>query len=333
MNVINQGMEKIDKIKSIKKGFPDDIFITCVSFERRCLGVLQKLDEYSSNNVLVFKFDEENPIREENLIEMETILTAAGLREKYQKIHVRHGMTTDGILQLHNYCKNNNLLTSSSHTKTVTLDITTFTKELLFEILFYLTNILKIEKLRFLYTVPEKYASPDEGPLSHGIKSIKVIPFFWNKWSVTKDDFLMVILGYEEMRAWSLISRFDANINKLFITKPGSKPEWDTHCESYNERLLKENYDIDKIPAMDPIAAIKSLENQIIQRKLYDKYNIFIAPLGTKPQIVGIFYFINKHPETNTNIISTTAIEHNTPYYSWGIGDTYYIFSEDIINH
>ena len=324
---IESEMKQINRISSIEKDMPDDIFITCVSFEERCLGVLGKLDNYLCNRVVIFKFEEENPVREKHLIEMENVLVLAGLKEKYQKIIVKHGMTTDGILQLHNYCKTNNLLTQQS-SRLITLDITTFTKELLFEILFYLTNILKFERLRLLYTVPKKYASPDEGPLSYGIKNIKVIPFFWNNWSATRDDLLMVILGYEEMRAWSLISRFDANVNILFVTKPGSRPEWNTHCEGYNKRLLKESFDVGAMPAMNPFATAKILENRLIQEKLHEKYNIFIAPLGTKPQIVGTFYFINKYPEANVNIISTTAIEHNVPYYSWGFGETFYAFLE-----
>ena len=322
-------MKLIDKVSSIKKNMPDDFFITCVSFEERCLGAIRKFNNYLSDKVIIFKFEEENQVRERRFLEMEGLLTEKQLKDKCQKIVVKHGMTTDGILQLHNYCKDSNLF-SSYRSPSVTIDITTFTKELLFEVLFYLKNILKIKNLRFLYTIPQKYAAPDEGPLSYGIKNMKVIPFFWNNWSATKDDLLIVVLGYEEMRAWSLISRFDSDVNMLFITKPGSRPGWDTHCAIFNKRLLKENYSTFEMPAIDPFATVQILEKLISKGRLYEKYNIFIAPLGTKPQIIGIFYFLNKHPQANINIISTTAIEHNIPYYSWGIGETYYIFSDEI---
>jgi hypothetical protein len=331
MIIKEPSMKKLDKIKTVREAIPDDIFITCVSFEERCLGTIRKFDNYLSDKVIIFKFVEDNTIREQNLFEMENILRKLGLADKCKKIFVKHGMTTEGILELHNYCIKNNLLKASKSLRGITLDITTFTKKLLFEVLFYITNILKPERLRLLYTLPGKYASPqEEGSLSYGIKSIRIIPFFWNRWSTIKDDMLMVILGYEEMRAWSLITSFDADVNYLFITKPGSKPQWDTHCKSYNQRLLKQNYEIRELPALDPFATIKILENTIIKNKLYHKYNIFIAPLGTKPQILGIFYFLNRHKKAYVNIVSTTAIEHNVPYYSQGIGETYHIFSEDI---
>jgi hypothetical protein len=322
--------KKIDNIRSIQDDVSDDLFITCVSFEDRCLGSFNKIDEYQIDRIIIFKFSEPNPTREKNFSKMNEILETNKLKNKLYIIDVEHGMTMNGILELHNYCKTN-LLNSPTELK-VTLDITTFTKELLLETLFYFTNILKIKKLRFLYTVPGKYASPEEGSLSYGIKKIKILPFFWNSWSSTKDDYLMVILGYEEMRAWSLISRFDANINTLLITRPGAKPEWDLHCEKYNERLLKENYANNELPAMEPSKVIQVFEEILLNEKLHERYNLFVAPFGTKPQILGIFYFMLKHPEFNINIITTTAVEHNTPYYSWGIGETYCMSAEELVS-
>jgi hypothetical protein len=322
--------KKIDNIRSIQDDVSDDLFITCASFEDRCLGSFYKIYEYHIERIIIFKFTEPNPTREKNYLQMNEILKTNKLEEKLHTISVEHGMTMKSILELHNYCKAN-LLNSHAELK-VTLDITTFTKGLLLETLFYFTNILKVKKLRFLYTVPEKYASPEEGSLSHGIKKIKILPFFWNSWSSTKDDCLMVILGYEEMRAWSLISRFDANVNTLLITNPGSKPEWDLHCEKYNERLLKENYDKKELPAMEPLKVIQVFEEILLDEKIHERYNLFIAPFGTKPQILGIFYFMLKHPEFNINIITTTAVEHNAPYYSWGIGDTYCMLAEELVS-
>lgn len=327
MKVTDSKMKQVKKISSISPHAPDDLFITCASFEERCLGTLQKFDNYLTSRVVLFKFTEPNPAREENVFKMEKIIKEFGFKDIYERISVRHGITPEGILKFHKYCKSHNLL-SKAHNLSITIDITTFTKELLCNLLFYLTEYIKFQRLRLLYTIPEKYAAADEGPLSHGIKKIRVMPFFWNSWSATKDDVLIVILGYEEMRAWSLISQFDANINILFVTKPGSKPEWDMHCEGYNHRLLKGNFKIANMPAMAPFITTKLLEDQIIKSQLYKKYNIFIAPLGTKPQVVGTFCFINKYPESRVNIVSTTAIEHNTPYYSSGIGETFYTYLE-----
>jgi hypothetical protein len=317
-------MNKVNEIMAIDNHKADDIFITCASFEERCLGSIKKLFNYKSKKVIIFKFSEENPTREANVNNMLQLLEKLGYKDKYSIIDVSHGVTIDGIVKFHGLYKKEAI-------NNVTIDITTFTKELLFELMFYINDVIDCPKVRYLYTTPEKYASPEEGALSYGIKSIKVMPFYWNKWSSIHDDILFTVLGYEEMRAWSLISRFDANINCLVLTNPGSKKDWDEHCEKFNAKLLKEKYDKYEIPAIDPIKTIHFFEKLIIHNKLHEKNNIFISPMGTKPQALGIYYFLKKHPEANINILSTTAVEHNTPYYSWGIGDTYYIDSIDML--
>ena len=78
---------------------------------------------------------------------------------------------------------------------------------------------------------------------------------------------------------------------------------------------------------MEPLKVIQLFEEILLNEKLHERYNLFVAPFGTKPQILGIFYFMLKHPEFNINIITTTAVEHNTPYYSWGSGETFSFFS------
>lgn len=322
MNIGELRMKRIERISSIREA-PDDIFITCGSFEDRCLGVPKKLESKLSDRIVLFRFTEPNDKREALIEEMEAMLNVETYNEKYQRIAVEHGKTSEGVLKFHDYCMKNGFLGPKN--LFITLDITTFTKGLLLELLFYLKTFLSVERLRLLYTIPKKYAHPEEGELSYGIKATHVLPFYWSEWSPIKDDLLMIILGYEEMRAWALINQFDANLNLLFITRPGSIPEWDSHCEKYNERLLKEVPAIDNIPALDPIETVNVLQKHITD-DLGKKYNIFISPMGTKPQTIGVFYFLTTHSTISLNIITTTPIDHNVPYYSWGVGDTFEFF-------
>lgn len=316
--------EELHKVVTVRRDVPDDIFLTCGSFEERCLGVPLKCDHDFSDRIVLFKFTEPNEKRENFIKEMESLLRIETLKRGYFQIAVEHGKATEGIINFHDYCKDNGLL--EHRNLMITMDITAFTKSLLFNILFYIRNFLSVEKLRLLYTVPHNYASPEEGELSYGIKSIQISPFYWNGWSSTKDNLLIIILGYEEMRAWSLINKFDANVNLLFVTKPGSVPKWDTYCEKYNELLLQEIRPTDNIPALNPVETSNTLKKHI-NNDITQKYNIFISPLGTKPQIVGIFFYLISNPTAPPiNIITTTPVEHNIPYYSWGIGATFQFF-------
>lgn len=316
-------MREIERIYSIRKEAPDDIFITCGSFEDRFLGIPKKLGEICSKRFILFRFTVPNDKGNRLIEEMEELLNIDRYKNNYQQIPVEYGRSMEAILNFHKYLLNNNLF----HTKDffITIDISTFTKDLLLNLLFYLNNFLRIKKLRLLYTLPRRYASPEEGGLSYGIKNIHMPPMYWNGWSPIKDDLMIILLGYEETRAWSLIDRFNADLNWLFITSPGPKPELNSYCEEYNRRLLNEILPINKVPAIDPIKTSAILSNHIT-KDVAEKYNIFISPLGTKPQIIGVLYFYMHYPDIPINIITTTVVEHNVPYYSWGIGNSFESF-------
>jgi len=157
--------------------------------------------------------------------------------------------------------------------------------------LLYLINFTTIKNLRLLYTIPGRYSSPQEGWLSSGIKKINFPPMCWNEWSPLKQNLLIIILGFEEIRAWSLIDCFSADLIWLFLTDPGSKNEWNDHCKEFNKNLLEKIPPTGKIPAIDPIATNEILSKHIT-KEISKKYNIFICPLGTKPQIIGLILFL-----------------------------------------
>jgi hypothetical protein len=259
--------KKIDRIIPISKQ-PDDLFITCASFEERCLASARKLEEGGCDTIILYKFMEPNTKREMLVQKMQEYFKSKKA-SKLLQIDVNHNKTSRGVLDFHHLCQANNWLSKDLN---ITLDITTFTKSLLLELLFYLRTFLTIDSLRLVYTLPKEYAHPEEGELSFGIKNCNVLPSFWGGWSPIKDDLLAIILGYEEMRAWSLINRFDANLNWLFVTSPGSKPEWSQSSEKYNERLLKEVQCIDNIPALDIINTAETLDRHIT-KDISNKYN------------------------------------------------------------
>lgn len=315
-------LRNVKEIYSIRKNSPDNLFITCGSFEERFLGVPKRIKERIFNKLIMFKFTERNPRREELINQMEKILRVKKIKNNYRKIFVEHGKDLEGILKFHALVKENNLNSKNLY---ITVDITTFTKNLLLNLILYLFNFLSIKKLRLLYTIPRRYASPQEGWLSFGIKSIHIPPMCWNEWSPLKDNLLIIILGFEEMRAWSLIDYFSADLNWVFITNPGSKPEWNLYCKKYNKRLLDAIESKGEVPALDPFGVSNILSNYITL-DIIKKYNIFISPLGTKPQLIGILHFMMIHLDIPINIITTTVEEHNIPYYSWDIGETFEFF-------
>jgi len=313
------GMREVQEIYPIRENKPDDLFITCGSFEERFLGISRKVKGNFPSTFILFRFAESNDKREKLIGEIENTLYLNRRKEIYHQVQVEHGKSVESILDFHRFLQEENLY---SRELFITIDISTFTKDLLLNIMFYMNNLLQVKRLRLIYTVPGRYASPEEGWLSSGIKDVHIPPMCWNGWSPIRDNLLAIILGFEEIRAWSLIDRFCADLDWLFITNPGSVSEWDNYCEEYNRRLLEVNKAKDKIPALGTIETCQVLSNHITN-DIIGKYNIFICPLGTKAQIIGVVYFCLSNPNIPVNIITTTAVTHNTPYYSWDIGATY----------
>ena len=308
----------INTVETIREDVPDDIFITCGSFEERFLGIPKKFKDYSPKYFILFKFTEENSVREKRVKEMHDMLNLNESSKNYIMIKVEHGKSFQAIIEFHNFILKKKISMRKSY---ITVDITTFTKHLLLNLMFYLIYFLSDKKIRAFYTLPERYASPDEGWLSFGIKNINIPPFYWNEWSSIKDNLLIILLGFEEMRAWSLVDKFSADLNWLFATNPGSKPKWDNYCEDYNARLLNVIPFIDTISALNP-NDIEITLSKYLKKDIIDNYNIFLSPLSTKPQLIGVIKFLVKNPNIPINIVTTT-VEHNTPYYSRGISDSF----------
>lgn len=311
--------KKIEEISSIRNDCPDDLLVTCGSFEERFISVPEKIRGDCAKEFLMFRLNETNQKKEELIKKAELIMD--GHKIGRSQILAEHGKSVEAIQRLHRFLTEKK---PNSEELFVTVDTSTFTKDLLLNLVLYLVIFSPLKTLRLLYTIPERYASPDEGWLSSGIRSVHLPPMCWNGWSPLKDNLLITILGFEEMRAWSLIDRFPVDTNWVFITNPGSKPQWNTYCSEYNRRLLDEIPAIGMIPALEATTTAQELSSRVTD-EMAERYNIFISPMGTKPQLIGILQFITSSG-IPANVITTTVMSYNTPYYSWGKGDTYEFF-------
>ena len=310
-------IREVSQIKPISGNEPDSLFITCASFEERFLGTVKLSERESFQKIILFKFKHPNEQRERNIKKMEEIWHLDN-DPNYLIIDCEHGKSVEAILRLNEKITK---MSSKLSSATITIDITTFTKDLLTNIVLYFAKYKGVKRIRCLYTSPRRYATPEEGGLSYGIRSIHFPPLGWSDWSPLKDNLLILILGFEELRAWSLLEKFPARKKWIFITKPGTIPEWNEYCEKYNRDLLKVYNYYGELPATDPYKCSQLLMQNEEILKMKKEYNIFISPLGTKPQLLAILdYMLKGLP---ANIVTTTVAKHNFPYYSSGIGPTF----------
>ena len=316
-------MKKINVVKSIDSKDTREIFITCASFEERFLGI-PKIIKSLNADIIMFKYNEENLYREKNINSFKNIIKLNMNLSNFHTINLFHNKEFESIIELNRIINN---IIDINEIIDISIDLSTFTKVLLISTLSYIRRFLKLNRIRFLYSSPKHYASPNEGSLSYGITDINLTPLCWGSFSPIKKNLLITILGFEENRALSIIENFSADLNWVYISSPGTNSEWDKFCEQYNKKLINKYPIKNKISAID-INEVSEKISSDLNQEIINKYNVYIAPLGTKPQIIGLILISESINYLSFNFLTTSVINHNIPYYSWGIGDTFeYIYS------
>ena len=211
----------------------------------------------------------------------------------------------------------------------VTLDMSTFTKRHMLLLLRGLEELGLGDSLRVLYTEPGDYVTDLYLPMSYGLKRIDPIPGFVNVQSLRKPMLLVIFLGYEGNRAKALLENLDPNETLLIVPKPAYHKEWEGRTEYMNRDLiaLLGEQNIKYAHSQDPLKVEEQI-SEIFQNSDYrlDKWNCCIAPLGTKPQTLGLFLYWRTNPG-QFSIIYAQPLKHNQSFYSQGVGRTWLLLA------
>jgi hypothetical protein len=293
----------------------DEVFVACASFEDRTTAVASKLSpDYRISTSFVFKYDEKDrtALRDQNFERLVNSLVPHS--ENVLPIVCDHHDPLDGISKIHDLCKAKRI---ALHSRSITIDITTFTKQ-------YLLVLLKfIEKqapksTRLFYTEPEDYAVKWDKPLSYGLIDIVSVPSYGGHFSVEKESLLILMLGYEGDRAYAIWERFTPHKTIVAVGRPSFKDYWEGRVEEFNRKLVS------KLPrdavcyfhTLDPFEVSKNLDNLIERHS--DRFNICVSPLGPKPQVVGCYLSVRRHPDVQ--IVYAIPKFHEEEYFSKRIG-------------
>jgi len=175
----------------------------------------------------------------------------------------------------------------------VILDISTFNRQNLLVILRSLRKILNIPELEIIYTVPEEV----NNELSKGAAGFSNIPFFDGKFSIEKKKLLILLIGYEIDRPLLLWRELESS---RVILAEGVEPTAE-HFYKRNKEVADEirkfihpSEDM-QICANDPYKARDQLSK--IFRKELKNHNIFVSPLNTKLQVVGLYLAWEENPD------------------------------------
>jgi hypothetical protein len=181
-------------------------------------------------------------------------------------------------------------------------------KPYFFILLQYLFRDQKIKKIFLLYTEPLSYyksrnkilnkTEKENSAFTRGTIKTGEIPSYSGRINLSKKNALILLLGFEGGRAVEVMNAADPDITIPINGFPAYKPEFKDISIIMNEELLREPEifkNLNYAPANDPFETKNSLER--IYQKYHDRYNISIAPIGTKPMAIGSCIFALKYPE------------------------------------
>jgi hypothetical protein len=303
------------EINTLVKGLPDDLLICSGSPEVRCLGITKKLArDYTAKKVLLLRYSGHiSEERERNIQEIVKSLENVG---PIEEIIIDEEKPIPRIKEIISEIEN---LVSKPNPR-ISIDITTIIKWHLLLLLESLDRCKLATTCRYLYTEPEDYMTDVFQPLSFGINKVFPVPTYSGNFDFYKDLQLVLMLGYEGDRALAIFDEMDPDDCLLLIAKPAYREKsWEGRTERLNKEIINlvGKSKIRYIDARNPITVRQQLE-KLLNNQDAKGYNQAIAPLGTKPQTLGLFTYLRNKP-ANTIVVYGSPARHNK-FYSQGIG-------------
>ena len=175
----------------------------------------------------------------------------------------------------------------------VCVDITGFIRPHLIFFTKYLHRI-GIKKIDFLYSEPLHYSNAEDTTFSGFIDEVKLIEGCGSELILpnTDNDLLIISAGYDD-KLIAKMSQYKSKIKKKYylLGFPSLQPDM------YQESILKiyqakESIGkrIDKYaPAFDPFVTAQVISDIVEENPNHS--NIYLSPLSTKPQTLGIIFY------------------------------------------
>ena len=267
---------------------------------------------------MLFHYDDENPIREENHRQMESAFQGMGVAPT-----VLTFTEADAVNSLRDNMRELQDAVDRSNGDVVVLDISVFTKRHLLMMLRWLDDRSLWDKLYVVYSEPEDYVVSEYVPLSFGLASLQQAPGFSACPDLSRPVHLMMFLGYEGDRALAVYEHTQPMRTTLAMPDPPYRPSWAGRTERFNRDLLAlvGEGEVRRIDGLDPNATSVAL-SEVLGRSGRDDFARIICPLGTKPQTLGIYGYLRTADDPPA-VVYAGPLRHNHRFYSTGIGESW----------
>ncbi len=313
--MLNEIISKVNSDIELINVNVEEVFIACASFEDRTTAVADRLSQkYKASTSFICKYDERSKTsrRDKNFHKLSSKISQHS--NNVLPVICNHHDPLDGISKFRAICQNTKM---SFNGKNISVDVTTFTKQYLLVLLKFLESY-NPNSIRLFYTEPEDYAVKWEKPLSYGLVDIVSVPTYGGHCYTEKESLLILLLGYEGDRAYSIWEKLTPHKTIVLIGKPSFRGDWDGRVEEFNKKLISElpKDAIKYVPTVDPFKVRRCLDELIGIHS--DKFNIAISPLGPKPQVIGCWLSVKKNPDIQ--ISYAIPKRHEEKYFSKNIG-------------
>ena len=294
------------------------VLVTCSSHEDRCKGLVSRAGSWSPSEVVLFHYDDDNPIREENHRRMESTF-----RKMNSQLRVLQFTEADAVTSLRNNMQELHCAIDRFGGKDVVIDISVFTKRHLLMMLRWLDDCGLWSRLYVVYSEPGEYLVSEYVPLSFGLASLQQTPGFSACPDLSRPVHLIMFLGYEGDRALAVYEQIQPMKTTLVVPDPPYRPDWTGRTERFNRDLLAlvGEQEVHRIDALDPEAVSGTLADLCGRSQRGDFANI-VCPLGTKPQTLGVYSYI-RTTDDPAAIVYAGPLRHNHAFFSAGLGETW----------
>jgi hypothetical protein len=219
-------------------------------------------------------------------------------------------------------------LVESSH-PAISIDVTTFTRKHLLQLLHAFDAAGLLSNCQFLYTEPKEYPTSDNDIRAEGVASIRAVDTFCGRNLPSRDSTLVLFLGYEGRRALALWEHLEPNRTFAVIPDPPYRAEWMGRAELHNRFLLSSLAEESVLRSH----SLRSLDTTVLLSGLIrqcgvDRYNFLIAPMGTKAQVIGMYRYWRTAPGSVTVVYARPvkyredAMAGVPPADTWVLGHT-----------
>ncbi|WP_437225975.1 hypothetical protein SH661x_004340 [Planctomicrobium sp. SH661] len=294
------------------------VFVTCVTEEDRCRGVIDRMGGWRPQYTLLGTYAGSNARRDDHLTHCREELVSRHLAfeviecsEKDPANCLRQQITSLTRFVLDQQAP-------------IVIDISVFTKRHLLMLLRWCDDMSAWGRLTIVYSEPEDYVVSEFIPLTFGLESLQQIPGSPGVADCSRPVHLVLFLGYEGDRALAVYEQVQPMHTTIVIPSPPFRPEWEGRTQIFNRDLLSLTGDepCQQSDALDPEDTTNLLQQLFVDNVRRGPNAVVISPLGTKPQTLGLFAYLREAHDPPA-VIYASPLRHNQSFFSHGIGKSW----------